>query len=400
MSAISATVSFGGELLIVRNCHKSVYHAAYLRRLTLRYLYPEVVEGFDVCEAITAKQVKKALEQWPEVEAVLVVSPTYEGRIADIAAIAGVVHEKGLPLLVDEAHGAHLGFAEGFAQNSNRLGADVVIHSLHKTLPSMTQTALLHCNGRLVNRDKIRRFLHIYQSSSPSYVLMACMEEAIRMAKDGKEAFARFLQNWNELLRQLRVCKKIQVLGVCSEEKGGSCNKTTQDVGKLVLSVKRTGLSGRQLYDILLNGYHLQPEMACESYVLAMFTVWDTEEGYERLTQALLELDKQLAQAESETDAVYKEDEKTPLEADVIPTEPKEAIPLYQAWDAEREWIPLADACDRVAGEFVNLYPPGTPMAVPGEKLSSERIRMLDKCLNSGLTVQGVDEERRICVLR
>ena len=400
LSAISATVSFGGELLIVRNCHKSVYHAAYLRRLTLRYLYPEVVEGFDVCEAITAKQVKKALEQWPEVEAVLVVSPTYEGRIADIAAIAGVVHEKGLPLLVDEAHGAHLGFAEGFAQNSNRLGADVVIHSLHKTLPSMTQTALLHCNGRLVNRDKIRRFLHIYQSSSPSYVLMACMEEAIRMAKDGKEAFARFLQNWNELLRQLRVCKKIQVLGVCSEEKGGSCNKTTQDVGKLVLSVKRTGLSGRQLYDILLNGYHLQPEMACESYVLAMFTVWDTEEGYERLTQALLELDKQLAQAESETDAVYKEDEKTPLEADVIPTEPKEAIPLYQAWDAEREWIPLADACDRVAGEFVNLYPPGTPMAVPGEKLSSERIRMLDKCLNSGLTVQGVDEERRICVLR
>lgn len=400
LSAISATVSFGGELLIVRNCHKSVYHAAYLRRLTLRYLYPEVVEGFDVCEAITAKQVKKALEQWPEVEAVLVVSPTYEGRIADIEAIAGVVHEKGLPLLVDEAHGAHLGFAEGFAQNSNRLGADVVIHSLHKTLPSMTQTALLHCNGRLVNRDKIRRFLHIYQSSSPSYVLMACMEEAIRMAKDGKEAFARFLQNWNELLRQLRVCKKIQVLGVCSEEKGGSCNKTTQDVGKLVLSVKRTGLSGRQLYDILLNGYHLQPEMACESYVLAMFTVWDTEEGYERLTQALLELDKQLAQAESETDAVYKEDEKTPLEADVIPTEPKEAIPLYQAWDAEREWIPLADACDRVAGEFVNLYPPGTPMAVPGEKLSSERIRMLDKCLNSGLTVQGVDEERRICVLR
>ena len=97
---------------------------------------------------------------------------------------------------------------------------------------------------------------------------------------------------------------------------------------------------------------------------------------------------------------MYKEDEKTPWEADVPLAEPEEEIPLYEAWDAEREWVYLEDACDRVAGEFVNLYPPGTPMAVPGEKLSSERIRMLDKCLNSGLTVQGVDEERRICVLR
>lgn len=388
LSAISATVSFGGELLIVRNCHKSVYHGAYLRRLTLRYLYPEMVEGFDVCEAITEEQVKDALEKYPAVEAVLIVSPTYEGRIARIEAIAEVVHAKGLPLIVDEAHGAHLGFAEGFAQNSNRLGADVVIHSLHKTLPSMTQTALLHCNGKLVNRDKIRRFLRIYQSSSPSYVLMASMEEAVRVAMKEEEAFVRFRKNWNTLLERLGACQKIHVLGECTQENDEVCHKFKQDVGKLVLSVKGTGLSGQQLYDILLNRYHLQMEMACESYVLAMFTIGDTEEGYERLTVAVLELDKELFTEPWKDDKVME-----------VPA-PEEKLCLYEAWDEEKEWISLEAACGRIVGEFVNLYPPGTPLAVPGEVVNPETVRILKEYLESGLTVQGIDEERRICVLR
>ncbi len=396
LSAVSATVSFGGELLIVRNCHKSVYHGAYLRRLTLRYLYPETVDEFDVCEAITAEQVKEALQRYPAVEAVLVVSPTYEGRIADIESIAKVVHEKGLPLIVDEAHGAHLGFAEGFARNSNRLGADVVIHSLHKTLPSMTQTALLHCNGKLVNRDKIRRFLRIYQTSSPSYVLMASMEEAIRAASEGKDAFTRFQRNWNTLLQDLQSCKKIQVLQNVVQKKDEDCGKITQDVGKLVLSTKRTGLSGQQLYDILLNRYHLQMEMACESYVLAMFTIWDTEEGYKRLAQAILELDEELGASKEEALSAWKQDVDEAAKMPIL----EEKLPLYEAWDAEKQWIPLEASIGRVVGEFVNLYPPGTPLAVPGEALNPDAVGMLEQYLESGLTVQGIDEKRRICVLR
>lgn len=396
LSAVSATVSFGGELLIVRNCHKSVYHGAYLCRLILRYLYPETVSEFDVCEAITAEQVKEALQRYPAVEAVLVVSPTYEGRIADIESIAKVVHEKGLPLIVDEAHGAHLGFAEGFARNSNRLGADVVIHSLHKTLPSMTQTALLHCNGKLVNRDKIRRFLRIYQTSSPSYVLMASMEEAIRAASEGKDAFTRFQRNWNTLLQDLQSCKKIQVLQNVVQKKDEDCGKITQDVGKLVLSTKRTGLSGQQLYDILLNRYHLQMEMACESYVLAMFTIWDTEEGYKRLAQAIMELDEELGASKEEALSAWKQDVDEAAKMPIL----EEKLPLYEAWDAEKQWIPLEASIGRVVGEFVNLYPPGTPLAVPGEALNPDAVGMLEQYLESGLTVQGIDEKRRICVLR
>ncbi|MDE5893243.1 MAG: aminotransferase class I/II-fold pyridoxal phosphate-dependent enzyme, partial [Acetatifactor sp.] len=162
LSAISAAVPMGGRLLIARNCHKSVYHGAYLRRLRLSYLYPALVPEAGICEAISPQQVQEALEREPDINGVLIVSPTYEGRIAEVEEIARIVHSHGIPLIVDEAHGAHLGFHPAFAKGSSRAGADLVVASVHKTLPAMTQTALLHVNGSLVDRRLVRRFLQIY----------------------------------------------------------------------------------------------------------------------------------------------------------------------------------------------------------------------------------------------
>lgn len=411
LSAISAAVPFGGKLLMTRNCHKAIYHAAYLRQLTLHYMYPQVSDEFDVCEAITSKQVKEALEQYPQVDAVLIVSPTYEGRIADVAAIARVVHAKGLPLIVDEAHGAHLGFAEAFATNSCRLGADLVINSLHKTLPAMTQTALLHCNGSLVDRELLKRFLRIYQTSSPSYVLMASIEESIRVAAENKQSFQQFAGHWQELLAQLQKCRKIRTLPECVAE----CEEKKHDIGKLVLSVKGTGLSGQQFYDILLERYHLQMEMACESYVLAMFTIGDTKEAFERLATAVLELDAELevgAKNECRSATAVSSCERTAVDTGVKPISctneatktatmhSGEVVVLHEAWDATKELVPLSKAQERVAGEFINLYPPGTPIVVPGERLTSEVVQILQNCLEAGLTVQGIDQDERIWVLR
>ena len=146
LSAVSAAVPFGGHILMTRNCHKSAYHAAYLRKLKISYLYPDVLQDYDIYEAVTPDQVCLALEKEKDIDAVLVVSPTYEGRIANIREIAAVVHEKGIPLIVDEAHGAHLGLNTLIHENSCRAGADIVIQSTHKTLPALTQTALLHVN--------------------------------------------------------------------------------------------------------------------------------------------------------------------------------------------------------------------------------------------------------------
>ena len=250
LSAVSSALPLGGHILMSRNCHKSAYHAAYLRHLKISYLYSDYLEQYGIWDAVTPGQVRRALKSETDIHAVLIVSPTYEGRVADIDGIARIVHEKGIPLIVDEAHGAHLGLAEGFPPNSCQAGADLVIHSVHKTLPALTQTALLHVNGNMIDRDRLRRFLRIYQTSSPSYLLMAGIDNALEyVGRQGKTAFTQFRERYGKMLEALSGCRCLQILS------GGS---QVQDVGKLVVSAERCGITGKQLADILLKEYHLQ----------------------------------------------------------------------------------------------------------------------------------------------
>lgn len=400
LSAVSAAVPFGGHLLISRNCHKAVYHGAYLRHLRLSYIYPHIIPEFNICEAVTPEQVEKALQKDAAIQAVLVVSPTYEGRIADIKGIAEVVHGRGIPLIVDEAHGAHLGFAEGFALNSARLGADLVINSVHKTLPAMTQTALLHCNGQRIDREQLRKFLHIYQSSSPSYILMASIEHAVLTAAEGAHRFRQFRENWNKMLQRLKGLKELRILPDLAE------TGMVHDMGKLVVSTDRTHISGKRLADMLRENYHLEMEMACETYVLAMFTIADTEEGYERLSAALIEMDEMLVRkrAESPGKGSIGASDCSKGSGQTIPVQ-KERVGFCKAWDCEKKEVSLAQAEGCPAGEFINLYPPGIPIVVPGEVVSREVIQQIKRCMESGLEVQGVykDEvsgEAFICCIK
>ncbi len=386
LSAISAALPIGGHLLMARNCHKSVYHSVYLRQLQADYLYPPMVAGWNIYDAVTPAQVQEALEQTGTIGAVLIVSPTYEGRIADVAAIAEIVHKRGIPLIVDEAHGAHLGLAEGFPQNSCQAGADIVIHSVHKTLPAMTQTALLHVNGNRIDRNRLRRFLHIYQTSSPSYVLMASIDNALQTVEQkGKQLFADFYKRYLQMEKELSQCRYLQILPY---EKG------KQDIGKLVISARKSGalercrLTGKQLYDILREKYHLQLEMAAGDYCLAMFTVGDGREAYERMTEALLAVDAglQMEKCGQRNTLV-----KTINAAGQMQYRDKETVPLAQAWDMEWERLPLKKAVGRFVAEFVNLYPPGVPILVPGERLTQTEYNVIVKYIEEQLNVQGIE---------
>lgn len=166
---------------MARNCHKAVYHAVYLMELQTEYLYPEQTE-FGIQGSIAPKQVQRMLEQYPDTQAVLLTSPTYDGVVSDIAAIAEIVHAHQIPLIVDEAHGAHFGFSERFPKKAISYGADLCIESVHKTLPAYTQTALLHYRKNpWVDLERVKRYLGIYQSSSPSYVLMAGIDRCTRI---------------------------------------------------------------------------------------------------------------------------------------------------------------------------------------------------------------------------
>lgn len=156
ISAILGTTEKGDSILVARNCHKSVYHAIYLNELDPVYIYPKFDTEQGLSTEIDAEDVQKALEEHPKIRAVMIVSPTYDGVVSDIEKIAEIVHEAGCLLIVDEAHGAHFGFDPYFPESANMYGADLVINSLHKTLPALTQTALLHVNGERVNRRKVK----------------------------------------------------------------------------------------------------------------------------------------------------------------------------------------------------------------------------------------------------
>ena len=389
LSAISCAVPKGGHILMARNCHKAAYHAVYLRELKVTYLYPKLQETFPLYQGISAEQVKQALQEEPDIQAVFLVSPTYEGRISDIVQIAKVVHAHGIPLIVDEAHGAHLGFHPAFAENSNRCGADLVIHSVHKTLPAMTQTALLHVNGSLINRDLLRRFLRIYQSSSPSYVLMGSIGNALQLLEErGEELFTSFVQKYSALLEAVDTCKVLRFVPAHKE----------QDMGKLVILCpdhfinekgdRQRGISGQQLYDILRERFHLQPEMAAGNYCLAMFTLADEQQGYDRMREALLTVDKELLAGTLQQEA------PTPIAlvqiVKLLGAKACGEMRLKDAWDCPTEWVPLQEATGRIAGEFVNLYPPGVPLVVPGEQITEQLQEIVESYSRLHLSVHGI----------
>lgn len=384
LTAISSVLPRGGHLLMARDCHKSAYHAAYLRGLRVSYLYAERVKGFDFNEAVTAEQVERSLAEQPDVGAVLIVSPTYEGRIADIQEIARVVHSRGIPLLVDEAHGAHLGFAEGFAPGSCTQGADIVVHSVHKTLPAMTQTALLHLNGNLVDRERVRRFLHIYQSSSPSYLLMAGICDAMEIVeRKGQERFAWFRQRYECMLKRLEACDTFRFVPWQDVEQG------RQDIGKLVIDTGPSRVSGQQLYRMLLEQYHLQCEMAAGHYCLAMFTMADETEAYDRMERALLELDGRLAEPRCGTS---EEERESSRRTAAVLSKPEIAYSMAEAWDMSWKMTRLSDAVGHPVADFINLYPPGIPLLLPGEVLTESLYQQIMDSLTKELTLQGIKE--------
>ncbi len=382
LSAVSGCTSFGGKLLIGRNAHKSVYHGALLRGLKLRFLYPQYMGSMGINGAILPKDVENALKEDPDIEAVLITSPTYDGVVSDIAEIAKVVHRCHIPLIVDEAHGAHFPFSEHFPTDSVSAGADVVIHSLHKTLPSLTQTALIHLNGPLVIREKIRKYLAVYQTSSPSYVLMAGMDQCVLWVREHREDFEIFYMELQKLRGRLRKMKRLRLLEVPG-----------MDPSKILVSVLGTGLCGTELSDLLRERYHIELEMACSTYICGITTVADTRESLSRMGDAFLEIDRVLGEDLKGYPKVHEKDTEDMIRMT------ESVCTLLEAEEREKEFIKTEDAKGRVSGDFISVYPPGVPILAPGERMTGGILEQILEYEKQGLTVHGVNDGR-ILVLR
>lgn len=380
LSAVLGCTKKGDQILVARNCHKSVYHAIFLNELEPVYLWPGFSRQFQLNTEISVSAVKAALTKHSRIKAVVIVSPTYDGVVSDIESIAEAVHERGIPLIVDEAHGAHFGFHPYFPENALKKGADVVIHSLHKTLPSLTQTALLHMRGEYIDKRRISSYLDMLQSSSPSYILMASIHECIRMLREEKEQlFEPYVRNLDTLRKNLQNLKHLKLV-----------QTEHYDRSKLVISVRHTDMSGRELYRELLEKYHLQMEMAAGSYVLAMTSPGDTKEGFARLEQALFELDAAAKLREN----VQEDDIAKLPENPVICTSTKAAL----CGAKETTYLPVEKSEGMISLEYAYLYPPGCPMIVPGERISRECIKRLAGYQKLGFKIEGLEKEGSIGV--
>lgn len=371
-----------------RNCHKSAYHGVFFSHLKAEYIYPQTIPEFGIQGGLAPEDVRRMLINHPETEAVLVVSPTYDGIVSDVEKIVEICHGCGIPLIVDEAHGAHFRYHKGFPVSALDLGADVVIQSLHKTLPAFTQTSILHVKGDLVDRERLEHYLQIFQSSSPSYLFMAGMERCLKFMEEktemtgGRSRMDQFYHRLVKLRKELGAMKRLRLLEEDSKGKNGVYDL---DISKVIISARGTGINGEELGEWLRRDYHLEMEMCAAEYVTAITTVMDTEKGLRRLRNALLEIDGKLSDRVESQDC-GKKNQRYELK-------PETVMSIADGWEQADKKISLEDSVGRISGEYIYLYPPGIPFVVPGEKISQEVVDLVKRYQKCGYSVQGMADQ-------
>ncbi len=402
LAGISAALNRGDQILIARNSHKSVYHGVILMDLNPVYCYPQFIEDFGIYGGILPENIEEALISNPKIKLVVITSPTYEGIVSDIKKIAEVTHRHGAYLLVDEAHGAHFGFHESFPQSAVSLGADLVIQSLHKTLPAFTQTAVLHSNIRELD-SRIRKYLAIYQSSSPSYLLMAGMDQCVRLLEErSEELFEEYHRRLEQFYQEMN---QLQYLRLLRPDVSWQHGIHDFDRSKLTISVRRTGMTGHELHEQLHKQYHLMLEMEAMDYVLAMTSIGDTKEGFARLSSALLSIDRELAKKYT-VSASNRQQNQTDTISGVTNAilgfaPPTISLLPGEAWNKPVKIMALENSSGHVSAVFLSLFPPGAPVLAPGEMISAELIDYILLAKRSGITVTGLtgDNKDRIEII-
>lgn len=392
LAGIYAMLQPGDTVLMARNCHKSVYNGVRLSGANVRYLLPEVEPVTGICGEITPAMVEKACEGIPDIKLVIVTSPTYEGVISDVEGICQVAHTRGIPVLVDSAHGAHLGF-EGFPEGATTCGADLVVHSLHKTLPCLTQTAMLHRNGDLVDGGRLQEAVNLFQTSSPSYLLLASMEGCIGLLEErGKLLFQEWQAALNLFYKEVQGLQSLSVLGAEEDNtclpRPGQEEKVclgVRDMGKLILCTGKTGLTGAALMERLRTEYHIEVEMAAERYVLAMTGMGDTKESLKRLADALRRIDKGFA-PENQSIGILETIDRGSL----LPY-PEQVCSIAAAMQRAGTEKQLEAAAGDVAAEHIWAYPPGIPLVVAGERITKELAAYLEEKVQNGVELHKSD---------
>lgn len=399
MAAICGVTDKGDSIIVARNCHISVYNAIILNELDANYVYPQYDDEYGYYKGISLREIKDAVEKnesmGKDIKAVVITSPTYEGNVSDIKNIAAYLHEHNIPLIVDEAHGAHFKFSCEFPQTAVEQGADIVINSVHKTLPSLTQTAVMHINYGYVNVSKVKRYWNIYQSTSPSYILMGSIDRCMSIIeKDGEYLFENYISKLKILRNKLGQLKNIKLID-------------SDDISKIVIGCD----NAKKLYDILLNEYGIQLEMSSLKYAIAMTSIFDSAEYYDRFYNALCEIDRRYNANNINNSANNNQNyaerynifnntssiKKADIKVNIADFKNEALMSIAKALNEgdkngyDKIMMNDSSLYGRISAKMVYVYPPGIPILCPGEIISENVVNIISKAIDHGLEVVGLE---------
>ena len=384
IAAILASVEEGGTLIMARNCHKSVFNALTLGGMQPAYIYPELIEEYGISGEVTPQEVERAIVENPEAGAIILPSPNYYGICSDIKAIAEVAHRHGKILIVDQAHGAHLKWLNG-PECAEAAGADITINSIHKTLGSFTQSAVLNLNSKLVDRYLLEDKLQAIQSTSPSYLLMTSLDINSKLLEEHQESL---IGDWNRNLdfayEELMKIPDLRVVGAAAGEGGSGIIYTLDnlDRSKINLDTTAWGITASELEEMLMEK-GIYCELTTGNILMLMTGIGNRRSDFERLLEALKEI-------------------RAGLEIPETPAEPtagrlpgrKEIFPIPK----KKKRVKLEDAAGLICAGSIIPYPPGIPLICPGEKMEKEDLEYVAKLRANGDKVIGINELGEVTV--
>ncbi|OLS34167.1 aminotransferase class I/II-fold pyridoxal phosphate-dependent enzyme [Bacillus sp. MRMR6] len=371
LAMIMAACEQDDLILVQRNCHKSVLNALNLAKVRPVFLDPDFVHHWKIASGVSLDTVEQAFSRFPSAKAIILTYPNYYGLVSDLKEISKLAHLYNIPVLVDEAHGSHLIVGEPFPASAIQCGADVVVQSAHKTLPAMTMGSYMHVNSDLVSIDKIREYLQMFQSSSPSYPIMASLDLARHYLSSYKKADCDFLNK--EIARfkkELAVIPSIEVLDFPSK---------IGDLLKITIQSK-SGLSGFELQK-LLEKEGIYTELADSYNVLFIFPLLKENHVYP-IDETIMKIKRVLADIKIEH---VREEMVMTIDTRISEL----AIPFSEMAKYETKEVPIDEAEGKVCAETIIPYPPGIPLLQRGEQITEEKIIHLNRLVGGGSRFHG-----------
>lgn len=372
-SMIMGTTKPGDKILMQRNCHRSVYMACFLGDIDAVYINPTVLDGFNIAVSLNVDDVIAEMDRNPDAKAIVLTYPTVYGTCCDLERIVSEAHKRGILVLVDEAHGAHLPFNKKLPKSAMECGADAAVTSMHKTTPALTQTALLNVRKGL-DTEGIRFMLRAVQTTSPSYVFMASIDAArYIMETRGEALLDELLINVDEFKNKIKDTGGFNIL---DSEYIGKSSIHSIDSTRLVI---KSQAGGRKLEHILRNEYHIQVEMSDIYNIILICSAGDDRESFERLYTALKEIS-------------YKYNNNNIESIPFKVPQYKKAVNLREAYYMPKKKVKLKDSNGLISSEMVVPYPPGIPILLPGEIITYDIIEYIELLKQNGIPLNGISD--------